>query len=136
MTEASREAFPRPYSHSPWPAWTVSSLFLSASILPSRIFPNLPPFPQRIGFSAIMYGAGYVLSTGDARNGSGITTAWSLIYLFWNGRRSLVAPRNPVSICLTTATVACASLYGTEYFFLQDSKPEDQTGRIKVASGK
>jgi hypothetical protein len=35
---------------------------------------GLPPLYQRIGFPFIFLGAGYVLSTGDKRNGSGIST--------------------------------------------------------------
>ncbi|KAH8106447.1 hypothetical protein DFH11DRAFT_1238807 [Phellopilus nigrolimitatus] len=136
----------RPYSQSPWPAWSLASLFLASSALPPRSFANLPPFPQRVGFSMIMFGAGYALQTGDSLNGSGISTgtkcsvfsqtkrplrtfvssAWPLIYLFWNGRRSLTAPRNPISVFLTGATAVCAGLYGTEYFILQGSNENPQ----------
>ncbi|KAH9947190.1 hypothetical protein B0H21DRAFT_739992 [Amylocystis lapponica] len=69
--------------------------------------------------SFIFAGAGYVLSAGDARNGSGISTAWSLTYLFLNLRKSLMPPRSPVSLALTGATVASSVLYGSEYFLLQ-----------------
>ncbi|KAI5116233.1 hypothetical protein M0805_003295 [Coniferiporia weirii] len=127
-TEERLSKFIRPYSHSLWPAWSLATTFLASSFLPPRSFANLPPFPQRAGFSMIMFGAGYVLSTGDSLNGSGISTAWTLAYLFWNGRRSLTAPRSPVSVLLTGATAACASLYGSEYFVLQGS---DQTGGEK-----
>jgi len=44
--------------------------------------------------------------------------AWSLIYLFLNARKSLVAPRHPVAIGLTLATIGSAGLYGSEYLFL------------------
>lgn len=33
-----------------------------------------PPFVLRAGFGAIFAGAGYVLASGDSRNGSGIVT--------------------------------------------------------------
>ncbi|PAV21473.1 Pathogenesis-related 1 [Pyrrhoderma noxium] len=111
----------RPFSQSPWPAWSLGSIFLASSAIPPNAFKNLPPFPQRAGFSLIMFGAVYVTSTGDVSNGSGISTAWCLTYLFWNGRRSLTAPRNPVSLFLTGATALCTGLYGTEYFVLQGS---------------
>lgn len=51
----------------------ISSVLGSIFFNP-RTYPSLPPLPQRMGFSAIMYGAGYALSTGDATNGSGIST--------------------------------------------------------------
>ncbi|EJD01730.1 uncharacterized protein FOMMEDRAFT_142261 [Fomitiporia mediterranea MF3/22] len=123
-SERSFASTVRPYSQSPWPAWSLASLFLASSALPPGRFPKLPPFPQRAGFSLIMYGAGYVLSTGDSLNGSGISTAWSLTYLFWNARRSFTTLRSPVSMVLTGATAICAGLYGTEYFILQDKDTE------------
>lgn len=44
--------------------------------------------------------------------------AWSLIYLFLNARKSLTAPRHPIAVGLTLATVGSAGLYGSEYLFL------------------
>lgn len=44
--------------------------------------------------------------------------AWSLIYLFLNGSKPFAAPRHPVAVGLTLATVGSAGLYGSEYFFL------------------
>lgn len=41
-------------------------------LTPRRI--PAPPLIYRLGFGAIFSGAGYVLSCGDAYNGSGITT--------------------------------------------------------------
>jgi len=83
----------------------------------------------RIGFGAIFAGAGYVLSTGDSRNGSGIVTAWSLSYFvleqFSLGlQRSLRLPRSRLSLALSGATAATAALYGTEHFFLSDEESE------------
>lgn len=51
---------------------------------------------------------------------TGVLTAWSLTYLFLNMRKSLTRPRHPVSLALTSVTMASATLYGTEYFVLQD----------------
>lgn len=48
-----------------------------SALLPPGLFrpqANIPNFLFRAGFSAIYGGAGYVLSTGDTRNGSGIST--------------------------------------------------------------
>ncbi|GBE80184.1 Altered inheritance of mitochondria protein 19 homolog [Sparassis crispa] len=111
------EAVIRPYSQYPIPVWSLSALFLASSFVPPR--PFFPPIMHRIGFGAIFAGAGYVLSTGDTRNGSGITTAWSLTYLFFNMRKSLTSNRSAVSLALTGATLASTALYGSEYFLLQ-----------------
>ncbi|OCH89980.1 hypothetical protein OBBRIDRAFT_630723 [Obba rivulosa] len=108
----------RPWSQSPVPTWALSGLFFATSVIPPR--PGLPPIVHRLGFGAIFAGAGYVLSTGDTRNGSGIATAWSLMYLFLNSRKSLQPPRHPISLALTAATVASSTIYGSEYFVLQD----------------
>lgn len=45
---------------------------LASSLIPPN--PRLPPLMHRVGFGAIFAGAGYVVSCGDTRNGSGITT--------------------------------------------------------------
>ncbi|TCD68618.1 hypothetical protein EIP91_010273 [Steccherinum ochraceum] len=112
----------RPYSQSPWPIWSVSALFLASSIFPAS--PATPPIMMRLGFSAIYGGAGYVLHAGDAHNGSGISTAWSLTYLLLNARKSFRRPFSAGPVALTTATLASSALYGAEYFLLQG---EDQT---------
>jgi len=106
----------RPYSQSPTPVWSLAGLFLTSSLIPPKS--TMPPLMHRIGFGAIFAGAGYVLSCGDVTNGSGITTAWSLTYLFLNLRKSLAPPRHPASLVLSTATLVSSVLYGTEYFVL------------------
>ena len=58
---------------------------LASSAIPPNAFKNLPPFPQRAGFSLIMFGAGYVTSTGDVSNGSGISTGKLPPPLFFSG---------------------------------------------------
>ncbi|OSX59610.1 hypothetical protein POSPLADRAFT_1151133, partial [Postia placenta MAD-698-R-SB12] len=88
------------------------------SLIPPN--PRLPPLMHRVGFGAIFAGAGYVVSCGDTRNGSGITTAWSLTYLFLNLRKSLLTARHPLSLVLTAATLASSTVYGSEYFLLQE----------------
>lgn len=49
-------------------------------------------------------------------------TAWSLVYLLFHLRNALTTQRSPVSLGLAAATTVAASLYGTEYFVLQDSQ--------------
>jgi hypothetical protein len=48
-----------------------------ASVVPYTVFPRhtyIAPFLHRVGFSAFLGGAGYAISVGDVRNGSGIAT--------------------------------------------------------------
>lgn len=87
---------------------------------------GLPPLYQRIGFPFIFLGAGYVLSTGDKRNGSGIPTACSATYLFLNGRNALRA-RIPASLALTVAAAVTLDLYGSEYFYFNRNDPVEET---------
>ncbi|CAL1699868.1 unnamed protein product [Somion occarium] len=108
----------RPYSQSPWPMWTVAGIFLASSIVPPN--PLRPPLMYRLGFGAIFSGAGYVISTGDVYNGTGIATAWSLTYLFLNLRKSLKPPLSGLSLALSGAALASSTLYGAEYFLLQE----------------
>jgi len=84
---------------------------------------------MRVGFGAIFAGAGYVLASGDSRNGSGIATAWSLSYFvleqFSLGlQRSVRLPRSGLSLALSGATAATAVLYGTEHFVSDDDESE------------
>ena len=55
---------------------SLSRQVFASGVLPPRLHAQTftPPFVLRIGFGAIFAGAGYVLSTGDSRNGSGIVT--------------------------------------------------------------
>ncbi|KAF4575405.1 hypothetical protein EYR40_004855 [Pleurotus pulmonarius] len=103
--------------------YLLSSLFGVSALLPPGLFrpqANIPNFLFRAGFSAIYGGAGYVLSTGDTRNGCGISTAWCIAYLMLNARKTLTAPRHPLGLLLTGSVTACTALYGTEYFVYQD----------------
>ncbi|EPT00883.1 hypothetical protein FOMPIDRAFT_1121729 [Fomitopsis schrenkii] len=102
-----------------YPAWGLASLFFASALTPRRI--SAPSLMSRVGFGAIFTGAGYILSCGDAYNGSGITTAWSLAYMLFHLRNAITTQRSPVTLGLAAATTAAASLYGTEYFVLQDS---------------
>ncbi|CEQ39115.1 SPOSA6832_00591, partial [Sporobolomyces salmonicolor] len=98
-------------------------------------FPHLVQLPL---FAAIFGGSGcvsYMVHVGDPVNGSGTTTgpsssllspcrvsasscpvflAWSLTYLFLNGRKALVS-RRPGPIALAAAAAAQAGTYGWYY---------------------
>ncbi|KAI0306992.1 hypothetical protein B0F90DRAFT_1813826 [Multifurca ochricompacta] len=112
---------------SPTPFVQNTLLRVERSFMRAQTF--TPPFVLRMGFGAIFAGAGYVLASGDSRNGSGVATAWSLSYFvleqFSLGlQRSLRLPRSKLSIALSSATAAATILYGTEHFFLDDEESE------------
>ncbi|KAI0053794.1 hypothetical protein FA95DRAFT_1552299, partial [Auriscalpium vulgare] len=74
-----------------------------------------------MGFGAIFAGAGYILASGDSKNGSGVATAWSLSYFvveqFTQGlQRSLRLPRSRLSVVLSGAAASTAVLYGAEHY--------------------
>ncbi|KAG1730030.1 hypothetical protein EDB19DRAFT_1897122 [Suillus lakei] len=112
----------QPYARSKGPILALGTLAAASAVIPSTVVrPNVyfPPYLHRVGFSLVFGGAAYVLAAGDARNGSGIATAWSLTYLFLHLRRSLKPPFYPITFAMTAGTAACAALYGTEYFMYQ-----------------
>ncbi|KAG9049820.1 hypothetical protein FS837_009003 [Tulasnella sp. UAMH 9824] len=125
-----REKLLRRWAQSPWPAWSLGATFLATAPLSPGGIPGLPPFVQRIGFAAILGGAGYAV-TQDPENGIGITTAWSLTYLFFNLRTS-IRTRSPIPLVLTAATTACAGLYGTEYFYFRQSEAVDDAKKRRA----
>jgi len=118
-------------SQSSIPCFGLSTLFFASALFPPRLHARTftPPFVLRIGFGAIFAGAGYVLSTGDSRNGSGIASAWSLSYFILEQfalglERSLRLPRSRLSLALSGATAATGILYGREHYFLGDGESE------------
>ncbi|KDQ63979.1 hypothetical protein JAAARDRAFT_27653 [Jaapia argillacea MUCL 33604] len=111
----------RQFSHSSLPAFSLGGLFFASGLIPMTLQRKsyVPPFLQRVGFGVVLCGAGYILSQGDAENGSGVATAWSLTFSLLHLRKSLKSPRHPMSLALVGGTTACAALYGSEYFLLQ-----------------
>ncbi|KIJ57280.1 hypothetical protein M422DRAFT_23339 [Sphaerobolus stellatus SS14] len=125
-----------PYSHSPWPAWSLSGLFMGTSML-GLSNPALPPFALRFGFGLIFAGAGYIVSTGDVENGSGVASSWTGSYFVINALRKefrkmkgAVVPevrpwqRPPLVLALNGATFLTMALYGAEYFWFQNFRPK------------
>ncbi|KAG1882141.1 hypothetical protein F4604DRAFT_1921857 [Suillus subluteus] len=97
-------------------------LVATSAVIPSTVVhPNVyfPSYLHWVSFSLVFGGAVYVLGAGDARNGSGIATAWSSTYLFLHLHQSLRPPVYPITLAMTAGTAACAALYGTEYFMYQ-----------------
>ncbi|KAI9569221.1 hypothetical protein HD554DRAFT_590808 [Boletus coccyginus] len=112
----------QPYARSKTPVLALTSLFALSSLVPPAALPPhtyCPPYLQRVGFSLAFGVATWAFRAGDARNGAGIATAWSLIYLAFHARKSLRPPRHPVPLALSAGATACAALYGTEYFLYQ-----------------
>ncbi|KAI6046809.1 hypothetical protein EDC04DRAFT_2876603 [Pisolithus marmoratus] len=106
-------SYVQPVAQSKLPALTTSILFATSALVPPAVLGlnvYFPPYLQCVGFSCL----------GDHRNGSGITTAWSLTYLFLHLRKTLKAPRYPLMLAMASGAAGCAALYGTEYFIFQD----------------
>ncbi|GAA6029903.1 hypothetical protein JCM8097_009162 [Rhodosporidiobolus ruineniae] len=105
---------------SPYPAWTTSAVLLGAvplCVKAPRGFPHLIQLPL---FAAVFGGTGYMIKE-DPLNGAGTTTAWSLIYLFFNARRALTPSvrtglRKPVPVGLAAWMAGQAGVYGWWYF--------------------
>ncbi|RKP07884.1 hypothetical protein THASP1DRAFT_30296 [Thamnocephalis sphaerospora] len=66
---------------------------------------------QLTGFTAAFGIAGYAIQQGDSDNGAGIATAWSLTYLFLNGRQALRTMR-PAPLLLVGLTLGNLAAYG------------------------
>ncbi|KAE8264245.1 hypothetical protein A4X03_0g1090 [Tilletia caries] len=78
----------------------------------------LPPFYQLVGFSAVFAGGGYIVKQGDSLNGSGVMSAWSMLFLFFRLIPSLRprAPAQPLPFILSSSTLAIGSIYAAHYF--------------------
>ncbi|KAI7900096.1 altered inheritance of mitochondria protein 19 [Cokeromyces recurvatus] len=98
-------------SNSPYPIWALSALTLATLPLSIRKSPGIPSLFQTIAFSSIFAGAGYVINTGDAENGSGISTAWCLSWSFLNAKTALKSMK-PVPITLLSAVTLNTIIYG------------------------
>ncbi|ORY90880.1 hypothetical protein BCR35DRAFT_349785 [Leucosporidium creatinivorum] len=98
----------------PYTPWTTSALLLGAvpfCVKNAAGFPHLVQLPL---FSLIFGVGGYMTQSGDALNGSGTTTAWSLTYLFLHGKKALISKR-PVPIALASVVAAQAATFGYYY---------------------
>ncbi|TKA50122.1 hypothetical protein B0A53_06469 [Rhodotorula sp. CCFEE 5036] len=95
--------------------WSTSAVLLGALPLVVRAPVGFPQLIQLPVFAAIFGGSGYMIKAGDPVNGAGTTTAWSLVYLFFNGRKAL-ASRRPGPIALSSLVAAQAATYGYYYF--------------------
>ncbi|KAI0315154.1 hypothetical protein OF83DRAFT_1174104 [Amylostereum chailletii] len=83
-----------------------------------------------MGFGAIFAGGATMLASGDAKNGSGVMTSWTLSYLlvdqFAHGlTKAERLPRHPVSYALMGAAGLGAAVYGLDYFSSDDDDDDE-----------
>lgn len=78
----------------------------------------LPPFWQLAFFAAAFGTGGYIIDQGDALNGSGVVTAWSLTYLLFKTLPSAKElPRNLGPAGLSVAVLVLGlGVHGSHYF--------------------
>ncbi|BGP53269.1 hypothetical protein JCM8202_002594 [Rhodotorula sphaerocarpa] len=95
--------------------WTTSAVLLGAVPLCVKSAIGFPHLIQLPAFAAIFAGSGYMIQAGDPLNGAGTTTAWSLVYLFFNGRTALTS-RRPGPIALSSLVATQAATFGWYYF--------------------
>lgn len=79
---------------------------------------TLPPFWQLAFFAAAFGTGGYMIDQGDALNGSGVVTAWSLTYLLFKTAPSVrQLPRNPLAMALSLGVLTAGfGVHGSHYF--------------------
>ena len=78
----------------------------------------MPPFWQLLGFGAFFGAGGYMIREGDALNGSGVVTAWSLTYLSFATLPALLGlHRSPLAAVLSLAVGTLGlGVHGSYYF--------------------
>ncbi|KAF6767533.1 Altered inheritance of mitochondria protein 19 [Kalmanozyma brasiliensis GHG001] len=79
---------------------------------------TVPPFWQLAFFAAAFGTGGYIIDQGDALNGSGVVSAWSLTYLLFKTLPSIrQLPRNPLALSLSAAVLTLGiGIHGSHYF--------------------
>ncbi|KAG0207152.1 hypothetical protein BGX28_001542 [Mortierella sp. GBA30] len=85
---------------SPYPEWSLSTLCAASVPAAARLSPGLPHFGMMMGFSAVFAGSGYMKYMKDPENGSGTTTSWCLMYLFFNLKRTIRQPKPMPSLLI------------------------------------
>ncbi|KDE05822.1 hypothetical protein MVLG_03766 [Microbotryum lychnidis-dioicae p1A1 Lamole] len=114
----------------PYLPWATSAVLL-ASVPPCVKAPlGFPHLVQLPLFALIFGGSGYMIRTGDPYNGAGTTTAWSLTYLFFHGRKAL-ASRKPIPILLASTMATQALVAGGFYWSSDEDGEEERTGSGK-----
>ncbi|EPQ25955.1 uncharacterized protein PFL1_06411 [Pseudozyma flocculosa PF-1] len=78
----------------------------------------VPPFWQLAGFAALFATGGYIIDHGDALNGSGVVSAWSITFLLFRTLPTLkLLPRSPLALALSTSVATLGlGVHGCHYF--------------------
>ncbi|KIS69072.1 uncharacterized protein UMAG_10366 [Mycosarcoma maydis] len=78
----------------------------------------IPPFWQLAFFAAAFGTGGYIIDQGDALNGSGVVSAWSLTYLLFKTIPSIKQlPKNPLAFLLSSSVLSIGlGIHGCHYF--------------------
>ncbi|KAF8980281.1 hypothetical protein BGZ46_004422 [Entomortierella lignicola] len=85
---------------SPYPDWTLSAICAASLPTAARAASGFPHLGFMMGFTGMWGLAGYMKFKNDPDNGSGTTTAWSLLYLFLNAKRTILQPKPLPSLVL------------------------------------
>ncbi|WFD36648.1 hypothetical protein MCUN1_003535 [Malassezia cuniculi] len=118
------------YAKEPTAAYTLSGLCIAAApfgfghkalnagagaVAVPRV---LPPFWQLLGFAGFFATGGYMIAQGDALNGSGVVTAWSLTYVTFHTLPNLLRfGRAPLAALLSVGvTTLGLGVHGSYYF--------------------
>ncbi|KAF9104528.1 hypothetical protein BGX27_010057 [Mortierella sp. AM989] len=85
---------------SPYPDWTLSAICAASLPTAARAASGLPHLGVMMGLTGMWGVAGYMKHMKDPDNGSGTTTAWCLLYLFINMKRTILQPKPMPSLLL------------------------------------
>ncbi|SCV72710.1 BQ2448_4247 [Microbotryum intermedium] len=130
QTEPARPSLLSSIMTTPYLPWAASAVLL-ASVPPCVKAPlGFPHLVQLPLFALIFGGSGYMIQAGDPYNGAGTTTAWSLTYLFFHGRKALVS-RKPIPILLAS-TIATQALVAGGFYWTSG----EDGGEERIEGGK
>ncbi|PIA17705.1 hypothetical protein COEREDRAFT_40416 [Coemansia reversa NRRL 1564] len=101
-------------SKSPYPALILSAINLAALTKARKLVRGYPSVIQCTAYSGIFAASAYALKSDDWVNGSGITSIWSAVWLFFNARNALKS-RLPAPIAMTAVIASIGSIYGYRY---------------------
>ncbi|KXN74542.1 hypothetical protein CONCODRAFT_67405 [Conidiobolus coronatus NRRL 28638] len=108
-------------AETPYPALITSLACFAATPFATyrgaAIIAGMPSRFQTVGFGSIFAGVGYISSTGDVYNSTGIATAWSLTYCILNLKQTVfTSPRHILPMALTSTVVTQGIIYGQRYY--------------------
>ncbi|OMJ24972.1 Altered inheritance of mitochondria protein 19-like protein [Smittium culicis] len=106
-------------STSPYPSIFLSAIHITS--IPFSLggkYPGFPNFLQCAGFAFVFAGGSMALKDGQKLNGTGIITAWSMTWLFFNARKSLKSRKiGPTFLFASVASIG--TLYTQKYIRMQ-----------------